>query len=105
MNLKKLTRQEELRVPTKKTTAKPVKKVSIAKGVKISKAKEKKLSKRPGASNIGEYKKVAKGEFCGTTPGTFPVNTAKRRKSALALAHNDPHPDKVKACVKRKGKK
>jgi hypothetical protein len=62
------------------------------------------IRKQAGASNAGKY---PKGEiFCGTTEGTFPITengklSAKRLKSALTFAHNDPNPEKVKACVYR----
>jgi len=88
----------------RKPAAKCARKVTIAKGVKVKWGKEKQLAKKPGASNVGEYKTVGKKKFCGSTPGTFPVNTAKRCRAALAYAHNDPHPEKVRACVKRKCK-
>ncbi len=78
------------------------KKVAIAKGVMVSKAKEKTMEKKPGGSNVGEYKSVSKKEFAGSVPGSFPINTRKRAKSALKLAHNDSNPQKVKAKVYKK---
>ena len=41
---------------------------------------------------------VAKGDFCGAD-GTYPVNSLKRAKSALKLAHNAENPEKIKECV------
>ena len=88
---------------------KPNKKVTVAKGIKITRAKEKKMEKSPGSSNTGEYKKVKPKEFCGASGGSskysYPVNTSKRRKAAVKLAHYAPDPAGIKACVKRKSKK
>jgi hypothetical protein len=59
------------------------------------------IREEPGMSNAGKYKNVKKGDFCGPN-GTFPVNSLKRAKSALKLAHNAKNPEKIKACVYRK---
>ena len=56
------------------------------------------LREEPGMSNAGKYPGVSKGDFCGPN-GTYPVNTLKRAKSALKLAHNSDNPDKIKSCV------
>lgn len=81
-------------------------KVSIAKGVKISKEREKILKKKAGGSNVGEYKNVKKGSFCGPSggapPGSYPINTKKRGKAALSYARNAPNPSGIKACVYKK---
>ena len=70
---------------------------------KLSK-KTKAARKKPGGSNVGKYKKVK--SFCGPSggapAGSFPVNSIKRAKSALKLAHNAPNPEGIKACVYRK---
>lgn len=84
--------------------------VKIGKGLSLKRGQAEKLSKKPGSSNIGEYKKVAKGKFCGpsggSSPGTYPVNSKKRCSAALSYAHNAPKPSGIRACVKRKcGKK
>lgn len=80
--------------------------VKIGKGMSIKRGQQEKLSKKPGSSNIGEYKKVAKGKFCGPSggaaPGTYPVNTKKRCRAALSYARNAPNPGGIRACVKRK---
>lgn len=80
--------------------------VTIAKGVKVARGKTAKMQKKPGGSNVGEYKNVSKGSFCGPSggapKGSFPVNTKKRARAALAYAHNAPNPAGIKACVKRK---
>lgn len=79
------------------------KKVTIGRGMKVSKAKEKKMEKRPGGSNVGEYKTVAKKDFAGPSgkapPGSYPINTLSRAKSALKLAHNAPDPEGIKRAV------
>lgn len=65
-----------------------------------------KTRSKPGGSNVGEYKNVSKGDFCGpaggSPEGSFPVNSLKRAKSAIKLAHNAPDPEGVKECVYRK---
>lgn len=79
------------------------KKVRITKNVKISKAKKKKLEDKPGGSNIGKYKGVKKADFAGPAggapQGTYPINTKKRAKAALAYAHNAPNPSGIKKAV------
>ena len=65
-----------------------------------------KQRERPGGSNAGKYPGVKASDFCGpaggSPPGTFPVNTLARAKSALKLAHNSPNPQGIKNCVYRK---
>lgn len=93
-------------MPVKTKKKKPIK---IGKGLFIKRGKEEILSKKPGSSNIGKYKDVGKGEFCGPSggaaPGTYPVNTKKRRTAALAYARNAPNPKGIRSCVKRHAKK
>lgn len=92
----------------RKPAAKRAKKVTIAKGLKVKRGKESKMQKKAGGSNVGEYKKVSKKEFCGPSGGapkaSYPVNTAKRCRAALAYAHNAPNPGGIRSCVKRKCK-
>ena len=95
--------------PRKNRVAQSAKKedrVKIGKGMSLKRGQEEKLSKKPGSSNIGEYKKVSKGKFCGPSggaaPGTYPVNTKKRCSAALSYARNAPNPSGIRACVKRK---
>ena len=62
-----------------------------------------KLREEPGMSNAGKYDEVSKGDFCGPD-GTYPVNSLKRAKSALKLAHNakgnpKTSPQKIIDCV------
>jgi hypothetical protein len=82
------------------------KEVKIAQGVKIARGREKELQKKPGGSNVGEYKKVPKSEFAGPSggspKGSFPINTESRGKSALKLAHNAPNPSGIKKAVYKK---
>ena len=59
------------------------------------------IREEPGMSNAGKYPKVKQSDFCGPK-GTFPVNTLKRAKAAINLAHKAKNPDKIKACVHRK---
>ena len=59
---------------------------------------------KPGSSNAGKYPNVK--SFCGPAggaeEGTYPVNSLKRAKSAIKLAHNAPDPAGIDRCVKRK---
>ena len=59
------------------------------------------IREEPGKSNAGKYKDVAAGDFCGPD-GTYPVNSLKRAKSALKLAHNAENPKSIKSCVYKK---
>ena len=78
----------------------------IGKGMTVSKKKEKEMQEKPGGSNVGTYKDVSKGDFAGTKggapKGSYPINTKKRAKSALKLAHNAPKPEGIKEAVYRK---
>ncbi len=80
--------------------------VKIAKNVTVKRGKESKLRKKPGGSNVGEYKNVKKSAFCGPAggapEGSYPVNSKKRARAALSYAHNAPNPAGIRACVKRK---
>ncbi len=62
------------------------------------------IREEPGSSNAGKYKGVK--SFCGpaggAAEGTYPVNTLKRAKSALGLAHNAPKPKGIIDCVYEK---
>ena len=73
------------------------------------KKSEAEARKKPGGSNVGKYKKVKKGDFCGPSggspKGSYPVNTKERRTAALREAHNAPNPAGIRACVERKSKK
>ena len=57
---------------------------------------------KPGGSNVGKYKK---GPFCGPSggapAGSYPVDTRKRARAALAYARHAPNPEGIKACVYR----
>jgi hypothetical protein len=70
------------------------------------KALQKAARKKAGGSNVGKYKEVKKGDFAGPSggapAGSFPINTKKRAKSALKLAHNAPRPGGIKAAVYKK---
>ncbi len=82
------------------------KKVRVAKNVKISRKKEKKLEKKPGGSNTGKYKNVSKKDFAGSaggsSPFSFPINSLKRARAALAYAHNAPDPEGIRRKVMAK---
>lgn len=79
------------------------KKKRITKNVKVSKEKYKKMKEKKGSSNVGKYSNLKKSEFAGpaggAAPGTYPINTLARAKSALKLAHNAPNPAGIKRKV------
>jgi hypothetical protein len=81
-------------------------KVKVAEGVKLSPKKIAKKRKKPGSSNVGKYKDVSPKSFCGKAGGSskysYPVNTKKRARAALAYAHYAPNPSGIKKCVYRK---
>ena len=60
--------------------------------------------KKPGGSNVGKYKGVKEfaGPSGGSPKGSFPIDTEKHAIAALALAHNAPDPEALKAKVYRK---
>lgn len=60
--------------------------------------------KKPGGSNVGKYKGVKSfaGPAGGAPKGSYPINSEKRAKSALKLAHNAPNPSGIKSAVYRK---
>lgn len=80
-----------------------MKKVVIAKGKEESKEKVAKAHDKAGGSNVGKYKNVKSSEMAGTAggapKGSYPINTEKRAKAALAYAHNAPNPSGIKAKV------
>ena len=59
--------------------------------------------KKPGGSNVGKYPNVSKfaGPSGGAPKGSYPINTKKRAKAALSLAHNAPNPAGIKKAVYR----
>ncbi len=82
------------------------KEIKIGKGLKVKRGALSKMQKKSGGSNVGEYKTVSKGSFCGPSgsapKGSYPVNTKKRARAALAYAHNAPNPSGIRKCVKSK---
>jgi hypothetical protein len=64
--------------------------------VEISKIREK-----PGESNAGKYTHVKKSNFAGPDE-TFPINTMKRGRNALARAHYAKNPESIKEKVYKK---
>lgn len=82
------------------------KKIMISKGKEESKEKVRQAHQKPGGSNVGKYKKVPSKDFAGTSGGaprgSYPINTEKRAKAALAYAHNAPNPSGIKSKVYNK---
>ena len=68
---------------------------------KSKKRREAAARKKPGGSNVGDYPNVSKfaGPSGGAPKGSYPINTKKRAKSALKLAHNAPNPAGIKKAV------
>lgn len=69
---------------------------------------ERKLSKiereargEPGGSNVGRYKGVKQfaGPAGGAPKGSFPIDTRKRARAALAYARNAPNPAGIQKAV------
>jgi len=71
---------------------------------KSKKRREAAARKKPGGSNVGDYPNVSKfaGPSGGAPKGSYPINTKKRAKSALKLAHNAPRPAGIKRAVYKK---
>lgn len=82
------------------------KKVTVAKGVKIKRGAEEKMREKEGSSNAGKYKRVKPKEFAGSSGGaskySYPINTLKRARAALAYAYNAPNPEGIRKAVYRK---
>lgn len=82
------------------------KSVKIGKGINVAHGKEKQMKKKAGGSNVGKYKSVSKENFAGTAggapAGSYPMNTLKRAKAALAYARNAPNPGGIKKAVYKK---
>ena len=82
------------------------KKVVVSKGKEEPKERVAKAHQSPGGSNVGKYKNVKQSEMAGTAgnapKGSYPINTEKRAKAALAYAHNAPNPSGIKEKVYEK---
>lgn len=78
--------------------------VKISANKSVPRGKESEMKKKPGGSNVGKYKGVKSfaGTAGGAPAGSFPINTRKRAKAALAYAHNAPKPSGIRAAVHRK---
>lgn len=75
----------------------------ISKDKDVKRGEEKKLKKKRGGSNVGKYKNIKQSEMAGTAggapKGSYPINTEKRAKAALAYARNAPNPEGIKRKV------
>lgn len=67
---------------------------------KLSSA-ERTAREQQGGSNVGRYKGVKKfaGPSGGAPKGSFPINTRKRARAALAYARNAPDPAGIRKAV------
>lgn len=81
-----------------------MKKVKIAADKSVAHGKESEMKAKPGGSNVGKYKEVKSfaGPSGGAPAGSYPINTKKRAKAALAYAHNAPKPSGIRAAVHKK---
>lgn len=81
-----------------------MKSVRISAEKDVPRGKESEMRKKPGGSNVGKYKGVKSfaGPSGGAPAGSYPINTRKRAKAALAYAHDAPKPAGIKAAVHKK---
>ena len=92
---------------TVKTRAQPVKnkeismRTKIGKEMSLPKGQASELRKKPGMSNVGKYKNIAKSNFAGPD-GTFPINTLARARNALSRAHFASNPSAIRKKVEAK---
>lgn len=81
-------------------------KITVAKEIKVERGKEEKMREKKGSSNAGKYKNVSPKEFAGAAGGaskfSYPINTRKRARAALAYAHNAPDPEGIRKKVHAK---
>lgn len=71
----------------------------------VSPERERELRSRPGGSNAGEYANLSDDDFAGNAcglPGSYPINTIERARSALSLAHNAKDPECIRRQVYKK---
>jgi hypothetical protein len=76
-----------------------------AKPMHISAQTEKETRAKAGGSNSGEYTHVNSNNFAGNAcglPGSYPIDTIERARSALAYAHNARDPQCIKNQVYKK---
>ena len=72
------------------------------------KGKSRSGSKSGGCANQRKYigKGIPESKFCGpeggSCPYTFPVNTPKRARAALAYSRHAPNPEGIRECVYRR---
>jgi hypothetical protein len=81
-----------------------VKEVKISAKKSVPRGKEAEMKKKAGGSNVGKYKDVKSfaGPSGGAPAGSYPINTKKRAKAALAYAHNAPKPAGIRKAVHKK---
>jgi hypothetical protein len=99
-----IKKREEIVMPKKKKV--PMKRIRVAKGVTVKRGEEEKMREKKGSSSSGKYKNVPPKQFAGKSGGaskySFPINTLKRARNALARAHYAPNPEGIRAAVYRK---
>jgi len=72
--------------------------------MKMTAGNIRKARKKPGGSNVGDYKGVRAfaGPSGGAPAGSYPIDTLERARSALRLAHNAPNPEGIRRAVIKK---
>ena len=69
-------------------------------------AAEKRARKKPGGSNVGEYRRVKASNFAGKAggapAGSYPINSIERGRAALRFAHYAPKPQGIRNAVYKK---
>lgn len=82
------------------------KSIKIGKTLRVPRGTLKEIKKKAGGSNVGKYKGLSSKEFAGPAggapKGSFPINTRKRAKAALAYARNAPNPGGIRKKVHAK---
>lgn len=78
--------------------------IKISANKTVPRGKEAEMKQKAGGSNVGKYKDVKSfaGPSGGAPSGSYPINTKKRAKAALAYAHNAPNPAGIKRAVHKK---
>lgn len=81
-----------------------MKSVRISAKKSVPRGREAIMQKKPGGSNVGKYKSVGSfaGPSGGAPEGSYPINTRKRAKAALAYARNAPNPSGIRKAVHKK---
>lgn len=79
------------------------KKITLAKGIKVKRGIESKMRSKKGSGSTGKYKNVKPQDFAGSAGGaskySFPIDSLKRARNALARAHYADDPEGIRKKV------